>query len=242
MAKRNVLVDLAFVVDATASTESVFQSLRDRVIDTAFDFHAQNRRVDDQYAVVIYRDPVDRPEDKNEFMDFTPSLEEVEEYLAKVESYGGRDDPEDWVGALDIALHQISWRGGKKCIFWITDACAHGSEFSEEKVDHHDDQAPLLRNLVVEMARENFYFVGINIMKGADRGCAKTLAAIREIYDREGGKSFIVEEFKPVWDRDLYDGDGWPPEVMVRFQETVAASLRRQLGTMGGVAADDDAT
>ena len=238
---RNVLVDLVFVVDATASTESVFQSLRDRVVDTAFDFHSRNRRVNDQYAVVIYRDPVDRPEDRNEFMDFTSSLEDVEEYLEQVQSYGGRDDPEDWVGALDIALHQLSWRGGKKCIFWITDACAHGSEFSEEKVDRHDDQAPLLRNLVVEMAKANIYFVGINIMKGTDRGCAKTLAAIRDIYDREGGKSFVTEEFRPVWDRDLYDGDGWPPDVIERFQETISASLTRQLAAMGGAVMDGDA-
>ena len=236
MTKRNVKVDLVFVVDATASTESVFRSLQDQVINTAFDFHVHNRQVDDRYGVVIYRDPVDRPEDKNEFFDLTNSLEAVEEYLAGVESYGGRDDPEDWVGGLDLALHRISWRGGKKCIFWITDANAHGSEFSLEKNDRHDDQAPLLRALIQEMATSNVYFVAINIKKGTDPGCEKTLNVARQIYQEAGGKSFIVQDFTPLWDRDQYDGDDWPPHVMENFQATVSASLRRQLDQLKDLA------
>jgi hypothetical protein len=230
MPPRTKPVDLVFVLDATASTESVFESMRDQVADQAFAFHTQNREVLDSYGVVIYRDPVDLPDDRHEFFQLTDKREAVEEFLAGIKSYGGRDDPEDWAGALDIALHRMNWRDGKKCIFWITDANAHGTKFSGDPRDRHNDQEPILERYIQEMARQRIYFVGINIMKGTDPGCERTLNAIRQIYDRAGGPSFQVETFRPIWDRDKFDGDGWPREVVEAFQETINATMRRALG------------
>jgi hypothetical protein len=223
-------VDLVFVLDATASTECVFEHMRDQVADVAAGFHQQNRQVLDSYAVVIYRDPVDNPrEDVNEFLPLTDNLEAVEQYLRDVVSSGGRDDPEDWAGALDLALHSIVWRTGKKCIYWITDANAHGQKFSGDPRDAHNDQEARLERLIQEMAQKRIYFVGINVKKGTDPGCERTLNAARAIYDEAKGPSFQVENFELNWDRDQYGGNDWPTYVIDRFQETITGTLQRAL-------------
>jgi hypothetical protein len=229
MVPRTKPVDVLFVIDATASTEPVFQCIRDQIADQAFFFHCQNREVLDSYGVVVYRDPVDHPEDRHDFLQFTDKREIVEDFLAQVESYGGRDDPEDWAGALKIALQDLKWRNGKRCIFWITDANAHGTKFSGDPHDRHNDQTAILEKYIQEMARQHIYFVGINIMKGTDSGCEHTLHTARPIYMGENGPSFQVGEFRPVWDRDKFDGDGWPFEVMEMFQKTINATLTRAL-------------
>jgi hypothetical protein len=69
-------------------------------MDTAFQIHIFRREVDDQYGVVIYRDPVDNPgdpEDVNDFRPLTANREVIDDYLGEVKASGGRDDPEDWV-------------------------------------------------------------------------------------------------------------------------------------------------
>jgi hypothetical protein len=230
MAHRTKPVDLVFVVDATASTECVFQSMKDCVIDQAFAFHTTNRDASDHYGVVIYRDPVDLPTDVNEFFQLTESREMLDEYLGQVKSYGGRDDPEDWAGGLDLALHLTNWRNGEKCIFWITDANAHGQKFSGDPRDTHNDQVPRLEGLIREMAQKRIYFVGINIRKGRDSGCERTLNEMKRLYEAAEGPGFRVQDFPLTWDRDKYDGDGWPPEVMEKFQETITGTMSRAMG------------
>jgi hypothetical protein len=238
MARRTKEVDLVFVLDATASCDSVFKAMADQVCDTSFSFHSSYREVLDHYGVVAYRDPVDHPGDVNEFRQLTESLEVVQDFLAKIKCSGGRDDPEDWVGALDMALHRINWRKGKKCIFWISDSNAHGSRFSGLNPDPHEDQGPLLEALVREMAQKRIYFVGINVEKGSDPGCARTFSAMREIYNEAGGVSFKCDEkFKCEWDHDKYNGDDWPQHVLDQFKQTVNQTLVRLKSLLGDLAA-----
>jgi hypothetical protein len=239
MGRRTKQLDMVFVLDATNSTKSVFEAMTERAMDTAFQIHTFKREVDDQYAVVIYRDPVDNPgdpDDKNEFLPLTRDRESITDYLAGVKSHGGRDDPEDWVGAFELALHRIQWRpNSKKCLFWITDANAHGREYSLERRDRHDDEAPKLTRLIQEAARKMVYFIGINVKKDGDPGCEKTLRRLREIYEAEDKLKYVtVENFECEWDHnDVVDDnpnwneEGWPKEVLDRLKDTITATLMR---------------
>ena len=237
-------VDLVFCLDATQSTQNVFRAMRDQAIDTMVDFHMKNRMVDDRYGIVVYRDPVCQAkfrdkDDVNECLDLTKSNEEVEEFLAKVESYGGADEPEDWAGGLDLALHNIHWREGKKCIFWIADANAHGKRFSGLKDDPFDDQVPRLVRLVEEAARNGFYFTAINVRVNGHPGCDQTLRELRKIYEGAGGKNFTVESFDAHYDPDRVVGDGedatdWGEDVLQAFQQTITATMNRALGGATG--------
>lgn len=41
--------------------------------------------------------------------------------LKHVRSVGGNDEPEDWVGAIQIVLEDVSWRiDSSKAVVWIT--------------------------------------------------------------------------------------------------------------------------
>jgi hypothetical protein len=236
MAKRTKKLDMVFVLDATNSTQSVFTAMREQAMDTAFQIHTFKREVDDQYGVIIYRDPVDNPgdpEDKNEFIQLTPNREAITDYLAEVKAHGGRDDPEDWAGAFELALNSIRWRDpSKKCLFWITDANAHGSEYSTERRDRHDPEAPRLTRLIQQAAAQRIYFIGINVKKGPDPGCEKTLAKLKSIYEAASvGNLVTIQDFPCNWDHDKYEGDDWPPEVLAAFQETISATLRRGAGS-----------
>jgi hypothetical protein len=223
--------DLVFVLDGTQSTENVFSALKDEIVDRATEIHLLHREIVGHYGVVVYRDPVDNPgdpRDRNEFFQLTHDFEAVQDYLARVESYGGRDNPEDWVGGLRLALDEMHWRDGKKCIFWIADDNAHGSRFSLERRDRHDDQAALLPPMIERAAREHIYFVLVNVQVLGDPGCAKTAAQLRDIYQRAGGPSFTIVDFKCEWNVDKWTGAGWAPEAVNAFHETIRGTLSRE--------------
>jgi hypothetical protein len=230
--------DIVFVLDGTMSTDPVFQVLKDEVVDRATDVHLMHKEVIGHYGVVVYRDPVDNPtdpQDINEYFQLTNSFEAVQDYLAQVNSYGGRDNPEDWVGGLDLALHKMNWRDGKKCIFWIADENAHGSRFSNEKHDRHNDQAALLIPLIQEVARRHIYFVLVNVQVLGDPGCAKTAAILRDIYQAAGGPGFTVVDFKCQWNLEEWTGAGWAPSALDAFHETLQGTLARERARLLGL-------
>jgi hypothetical protein len=230
------MYDLVFVLDATNSNGPVFPVLRDEISDRAHDIHLRFKKVQGRYGVVVYRDPVDSPEDKNEFFQLNPSSEVLADYLDTVNAYGGRDDPEDWVGALQIALNQMAWREtSKKCIFWVTDANAHGPRFSVETRDRHPEEEAKLPPLIEECARRRIYIVVLNIRKMGDPGCQKTASVCREIYLNAGGPSFTIVDYdcgKPDMDLDNWTGEGWSPDAIRGLEATISATLRRDDGIM----------
>ena len=74
---------------------------------------------------------------------------------------GGGDTPEDWVGAYNIALNNISWRNGVRCIIHIADAGAHGSKYTSG--DGHPDEGPKLDSLIPKCVSSNFQIIAFNI-------------------------------------------------------------------------------
>ena len=204
-------VDICFCMDATMSTGPIIRAIKYHLQDIAAGFYlgrATGVKLDKKYALIAYRDPVDRPRDhpapekfklkhrwdEHEILDFG-GLEALEEFLEGVESYGGGDGPEDWAGALELALNRLSWRDGKKGIVWIADANAHGRRFStEEDRDHHPEEENRLVDLIHELARREIYFIGVNVRRGTEAGCAKTLSEIRTICQSARGKPVTVDE------------------------------------------------
>ena len=166
------------------------------------------------------------PVNKNVPIPFKENIENLVQELMKVECDGGNDDPEDWVGALTCALDVLKWRdGSKKCIVWISDANAHGRRFCG--FDNHNEEEAKLPPLVERMAEDRVYFVGINVIKGEDTGCQTTLQEMRNIYQAAGGPSFISEEFKPIYNEDLYGEDDWPADILEDFMQTIQRTLSK---------------
>lgn len=171
-------------------------------------------------------DRVKYPVNKNVPIEFKENIENLIDELMKVECDGGNDDPEDWAGALKCALDELEWRDkSKKCIIWIADANAHGRKYCG--YDNHNEEEGKLQPLIERIAEDRVYFVGINVVKGKDEGCKKTLQEIRDIYIAAGGPSFISEEFKPVYNEDLLGEDDWPQDVLEDFMQTIQRTLAK---------------
>lgn len=166
------------------------------------------------------------PVSENVAIPFKDNIEHLIQELMKVECDGGNDDPEDWVGALSLALDGLKWRDkSKKCIVWIADANAHGRRYCG--YDNHNEEEPKLEPLVERMADERVYFVGINVKKGEDEGCQQTLQEMRTIYQNAGGVSFITADFVPEYNEDLYGEDDWPADVLNNFMQTIAKTIAK---------------
>lgn len=165
------------------------------------------------------------PFNKNVAIDFKKGIEPLIIELMKVECGSGNDEPEDWVGALELALHKISWRDkSKRAIVWIADANAHGKTFCG--YDNHNEEIPKLEPLVQEMASKGIHFVGINVVRKGDRGCERTLQKLREMYQKYKGRSFMIEEF-PRPDDDFLGEEEWPQKAMDNFMITLNKSIKR---------------
>jgi hypothetical protein len=150
-------------------------------------------------------------------------LEELAEFFGHIEASGGGDVPEDFVGALRCVF-DIHWRpGSRRIIMWIAGSNAHGFKFSGRH--RHDDQIELLDQYVVRLAREGYRFAGISMVEddGQDvddmwRGANRTFAAMKELYDANGGRSFTIEMFDPG-----------PGQEMNGLIETLTRSFRGSL-------------
>jgi hypothetical protein len=176
--------------------------MRDSVLELAFEFHTFHRDYCNRYAAVIYRDGSGTSSHTNEIYQWNESREALEEYLEGVTCAGGRAD---WVGPLDMALHQMNWRNGYNWIFWVARANAFGRVFSGNAGDSQD-RAEALERLVREMATRHIRFAGVNVKQGTDSGCERTLKEMQRIYREAGGPSFTVKEMEDdnqcIWDEE----------------------------------------
>lgn len=278
---RDKEVDICFVIDATAHTQSVLRGMIEHANDLSNELQTRNRQANIKYGAVIYRDPVDYrelpsdsipsdvqaqikeieerkkqerihrlkeagvydeeyekrkeeevhnfdrekyPINKNVSIEFKSNIESLIDEIKKVESNGGNDDPEDWAGALKCALNELEWgEGSERCIVWIADANAHGRRYCG--YDNHNEEERKLQPSIEEAAEKRIHFIGINVTKGIDDGCKRTLEEIRDIYSSAQGPSFIYEEFKPVFNADLFDDDNWPKDVIEQFMQTIKNAL-----------------
>lgn len=120
-----------------------------------------------------------------------------------------------------MAYNDLEWRkDSKKCIIVISDANAHGKRFCG--IDNHNEEEDKLVDITKTLAKENFYFIGINVIKNDD-GCKKTLEVMRKIYEENNGKSFVWDEFKPAYDKDeeIYMEDYWTTDIIDDFKNTM---------------------
>ena len=128
-----LLLDLAFVVDATGSMSDELEFLKVEIDAIAAAVADRFPHVDQRYALIVYRD--DGDEYVTRTFDFDASLERFQTTLAEQRAAGGGDYPE----AMHLALEQagdLSWResGTAHMVFLIADAPPH-SEFAQRAFD-----------------------------------------------------------------------------------------------------------
>jgi hypothetical protein len=210
MASRTKTMDLVFLIDATGSMASSLQGAHDKATSLARLLRDESPDVDFSFGCICYRDPVDEATDRHEMLGLSPTVEDLVAFLAKVTAYGGGDTPEDWVGAYDLALHELSWRDGAKTIVHIADAPAHGSEWGGWG---HEEEGPKLVPLIQAIAKRRIVITAMDIRGGA----TASFDACKRIYDAAQGPGFDHQV--------LQLGDNWGASMSIAFPSCPCAPL-----------------
>jgi hypothetical protein len=196
---------------------------RDKASDLVFELHIRQRDANFWWGCICYRDPVDVPGERHKVFALDADVKNLSTWLGDIRATGGGDGPEDFVGAIMCALERIEWReGSKRALIWMADAPGHGRRYCG--IDNHQEEEPKLEPLVQQLAREQFYFVGLSLNGGADR----SFKAMKEIYDSNEGKSFIIESFTPNKGSEI---DGIAETMSRTTMSTIQSALAETFGS-----------
>lgn len=113
-------IDVAFVVDTTASMEDELAYLKREIVTIEDRIHAQT--ADTRFGVVIYRDRGDEYVTRSTALDADPI--HARDAITNARADGGGDVPEAVAEALEASV-ALGWREDPnvaKVIFWIADA------------------------------------------------------------------------------------------------------------------------
>lgn len=129
-------VDIALVIDATGSMGDELEYLKVELRNIARTIERSFPRVDQRYALVVYRDEGDTFVSRS--FDFTENLGRFENHLGRQSAGGGGDYPEAMDAALDDAT-DLSWsRDSAKIVFLVGDAPPHAEDM-RRTMDAVDD-------------------------------------------------------------------------------------------------------
>lgn len=136
-------LDIAFVLDCTASMTSCFDEVRRKIRDLVLLFTNIYSNVSVRLALIGYRDHYNHENRLIKFP-FTTSTNTFLKDLESLKLIGNQDDAEDVLGALHSVL-SLDWKGESRILFHVGDGPCHGSDFHDEKVS--DDYLNVISGL-----------------------------------------------------------------------------------------------
>ena len=188
--KGNNDFDVLFIVDATGSMASYIQAAKEETQNISEDLRQAYPEMMFKYGYIFYRDPIDSESDIHETIDLTDNVNSLPGQISKIHSYGGGDEPEDWVGAYKIANEKISWRNGVRIIIHLADAGAHGNLFTI--FDNYPEEENKLINELEKCIQKKIDIFGYVILEGS----RKSFEECSKIYRNKGGSYEILNFFQ----------------------------------------------
>lgn len=125
-------LQVCFVLDCTASMQPWIDAAKDKIVDTLGSIQQRYPNYKISAGFIGYRDF----HDERQFirLDFTTKIRRLQDSIMDVVAEGGDDTCEDVAGAYRF-VNGLEWYGDVRCVFHITDAPTHGSEYHEDNVD-----------------------------------------------------------------------------------------------------------
>ena len=127
-------VDIAFVVDATASMQDEIDYLKLDINDVIYQAKQMDDKLKMRFGSVFYRDHGDTYLTKKQ--DFTKVLSESSAFIEEQFAEGGGDGPEAVEDALSVAIDSLSWNeeARARVLFLVLDAPPHNKSSIQEKL------------------------------------------------------------------------------------------------------------
>jgi hypothetical protein len=138
-----VLIDIAYLIDATGNSGYYFFRIHDSLGDHFANLQRRLPGATLRVAVIIYRDFTERPDRHFECLGFDTNLGSVVTFVRSATTIGGGDEAEDTIGGLDI-VPRLNWQSeNHRFLYHITDAPCHGREFHDSRgTDDYPDGNP----------------------------------------------------------------------------------------------------
>lgn len=175
--------DLLFMIDATTSMQNVIQSVRIQALTIEQTLGDLYPNIVFRYGCICYRDPIDCKTDHHEVCDFNPTINPIINFLRHIKVNGGGDEPEDYVGAFNLALG-LKWGLGFKAIVLIGDAPPHGNFFCG--YSNYENQTRLLIDLIEQVAKRDICIKILSINGKLNAACKE----LKIIYENVHGPLF----------------------------------------------------
>lgn len=131
MTPARTTIDVAFVLDCTASMQPWIDAAKRQIHTTLDTLHNLHPTWEFRVALVLYRDYGD--DERSHVLGFTKNLAYFDRLLDETIAEGGDDVAEDFAGAMWHAA-RLHWSGDVRHVFVITDAPAHGMRYHDARI------------------------------------------------------------------------------------------------------------
>ncbi|KUJ10176.1 uncharacterized protein LY89DRAFT_689987 [Mollisia scopiformis] len=167
--------DLLFLIDTTGSMYPYIVAAKEQVKSIVVDIKRSFlNQAEVRVAVVSYKDHGDYP--NIESLDFTPSTDQVFQFLGQLGASGGRDAPEDVLGGI-FQARNLSWQQRTRCIIHIADAPPHGAGELHDLGNGADDYSVpgsephglIYKPLLKELIEFNINYALLRVNSSTDR-------------------------------------------------------------------------
>ncbi|XP_019852957.1 PREDICTED: alpha-protein kinase vwkA-like [Amphimedon queenslandica] len=130
-------IDICFMMDCTGSMRSWIESVKANVKNVRDGLEQHYKGCDIRFSFVRYTDYDQPSSTRTTWVDFTQSLSQFHTFVDPIKASGGKDTPEDIMGALKVTLSNLSWRpSATKVLMHIADAPCHGTQYHSGDDDY----------------------------------------------------------------------------------------------------------
>ena len=184
-------LDIMFIMDLTGSMSMWLNEAKHSVNNIIEEITENNPGAKIRLSFIGYRD-FNEPNEKRKYdcINFTENIDEYTKHLSKLECYGGGDEPEDVVGALNKAL-KMDWQSNAKYSILVCDAPCHGRHYHNVTYDKFENGDP--DGFILETEIEKFMNMGITFYCIEINGSTKKMFDVMKyIYNDEN--KFHIEK------------------------------------------------
>ena len=190
---KDTTLDVMFIMDITGSMGMWLTEAKTNITNIITEITENNPCSKIRIGFVGYRDYTEDPTPVGQYvsLDFTDNVEEVKEFITKIEAYGGGDEPEDIAGAFEKVLN-MKWESNARYAVLVCDAPCHGNKYHGVIYDKYSEGDPhglVLENLVTEFVKKNITLYCVEINDSTQ----KMFNIMKEIYSESKDCEFHVE-------------------------------------------------
>ena len=159
MATMNKGIDILILLDCTGSMSAQIEMSKNTILQTIDFVKKRYPKSTSRFGFIGYRDFEDGPQ-RMVKMDFTNDFNAVKDFISKQSAFGGGDEAEDIIGALEVAQDFKFEETNITNIILINDATCHGSQYHDPSIkigDNHKDEVPdgHLEELMMNLSKKS---------------------------------------------------------------------------------------